>query len=229
MTPPSRRLVGVLALLLATQGFLACNAGMRLGADEGTVVAPPKPEAAPDETAVSPDDDTDEAEAATPAETEPPGEDAPEAEEETEDEEEAEAAAPVTSDCISSKCHTTILSKAVVHDAAEGCTDCHEEVSTPHPSKGVKTFKLTQDMPDLCSTCHDEYGKMKTVHSPVADGACTDCHDPHSTTEEKLLIKSVGEVCGDCHESQADYPNLHGPVSDGDCIACHNQIGRAHV
>lgn len=229
MTPPSRRLVGVLALVLATQGFLACNAGMRLGADEGTVVAPPKPEAAPTEgaaaeSAASPDDDADEAEGETPAETPPKAEDAPEAEAEEEDEaeEETEAAAPVTSDCISSKCHTTILSKAVVHDAAEGCTDCHEEVSTPHPSKGVKTFKLTQDMPDLCSTCHDEYGKMKTVHSPVADGACTDCHDPHSTTEEKLLIKSVGEVCADCHESQTDYPNLHGPVSDGDCIACHN-------
>jgi len=131
-------------------------------------------------------------------------------------------AAPEPNSCISSRCHTTILSKKNVHDAAEGCTDCHEEVSTPHPAKGVKTFKLLNDMPDLCSTCHDEYGKKKTVHSPVEDGSCTECHDPHSSAEPKLMKKPVGQVCKDCHEDPTSQPNLHSPVEDGDCTSCHD-------
>jgi predicted CXXCH cytochrome family protein len=129
--------------------------------------------------------------------------------------------APAPNDCISSKCHPTVLSKKNVHDAAEGCTDCHEELSAPHPKKGEKTFGLLNDPPDLCYTCHDEYGKKKTVHSPVADGACTDCHDPHSSDRSALLKAEVGAVCKDCHEGPADHPNLHSPVEDGDCTSCH--------
>lgn len=124
--------------------------------------------------------------------------------------------------CVSSKCHATILSGKTVHDAAEGCTDCHNEVSTPHPVKGQKTFELLNTVPDLCSTCHDEYGKMKTVHSPVEDGECMECHDPHSTAEDNLLKKPQGEVCADCHETVASSKVVHGPVSDGDCTSCHN-------
>lgn len=138
------------------------------------------------------------------------------------------AAAPATeaaadeNPCVSSKCHATILARKNVHDAAEGCTDCHEELSTPHPAKGVKTFGLLNDMPDLCYTCHDEFGKKKTVHSPVEDGACTECHDPHSSAEASLLKKPQGEVCAECHEGVADSKVVHGPVSDGDCSSCHD-------
>ncbi|HEY2775795.1 MAG TPA: cytochrome c3 family protein [Candidatus Binatia bacterium] len=138
------------------------------------------------------------------------------------------AAHPASSDetkaggCVTSKCHVDILSKKNVHDPAEGCTDCHESVSTPHPAKGKKTFKLLNDVPDLCYTCHDTFGKKKTVHSPVQDGSCTDCHNPHSTAEEKLLIKPVGKLCKDCHDAPYEGPKLHGPVEDGDCTECHN-------
>lgn len=133
-------------------------------------------------------------------------------------------AAPKTPEpnaCISSKCHTTILSGKTVHDAAEGCTDCHSELSTPHPKKGTKTFELLNTQPDLCSTCHDEFGKKKTVHSPVADGSCTECHDPHSSDHDALLKAETAAVCRDCHDGPTDHPNLHSPVEDGDCTACH--------
>lgn len=180
-----------LAILAAAQAFSACNATAPLEGEKPAAVAT---------TSAAP----------------------MAAHEEAKEEAGKEAkAAPAPNDCISSKCHTTILSKKNVHDAAEGCTDCHQEASTPHPKKGEKTFALANDPPDLCYTCHDEYGKKKNVHSPVADGACTDCHDPHASDEDALLKAELGTVCKDCHEGPSDHPKLHSPVEDGDCISCH--------
>jgi predicted CXXCH cytochrome family protein len=135
----------------------------------------------------------------------------------------AAPAAPASDNpCVTSKCHATILAGKVVHDAAEGCTDCHDATSPTHPVAGQKTFGLLNDMPDLCYTCHDELGKKKTVHSPVEDGDCTECHDPHSTAEPHLLKKPMGAVCSECHENVADGKVVHGPVADGDCTSCHD-------
>ncbi len=134
---------------------------------------------------------------------------------------EGSAAAESDNPCVSSKCHASILSGKLVHDAAEGCTDCHSATSEAHPVKGEKTFELLNDVPDLCYACHDEYGKGKTVHSPAGDGECMECHNPHSTDEAALLKAPMGEVCGECHET-AEGKFVHGPVADGDCTACHN-------
>src|SRR5690349_21042473 len=64
----------------------------------------------------------------------------------------APVAAASDNPCVTSKCHATILSGKLVHDAAEGCTDCHEAKSPTHPVAGQKTFGLLNDMPDLCYT-----------------------------------------------------------------------------
>lgn len=206
-----------LALLLAMQLFAACSVVLR---------APTGPEGASPMPAHDAGD-TKAADAAAPKDAagSPAKTDDDAADEEGEGEggggSEAKAAVPAPNDCISSKCHTTILSKKNVHDAAEGCTDCHNAVGGAHPVKGQKTFELLNTVPDLCYACHDEYGKKKTVHSPVEDGSCTDCHDPHSTTEPGLLKATLGDVCKDCHEGPTDHPNLHGPVADGDCVSCH--------
>src|SRR5512147_2907333 len=51
--------------------------------------------------------------------------------------------------CVSDKCHAQLLKGSTVHPVAESCEGCHQAVETPHPKKGSKTFKLTQDPPDL--------------------------------------------------------------------------------
>ena len=184
MNPACRRILGLVAVLLAAQGFGACKAGMRPGASGEPA-----------------------AQAVAGASGEAP------------------AAAPeggAENPCVSSKCHATILAQKNVHDPAEGCTDCHEAASPTHPVKGEKTFALLNDVPGLCYTCHDEYGKKKTVHSPAGDGECLECHDPHSTAEAGLLKKPMGEVCAECHEGLTEGKVVHGPVSDGDCTSCHN-------
>jgi predicted CXXCH cytochrome family protein len=123
--------------------------------------------------------------------------------------------------CTSSGCHDSLLKLKDVHAATDSCDSCHESVSTPHPQKGVKTFKLSQEPPGLCYGCHDEFGKKSDVHPPVKDGMCTTCHDPHASNEDKLLAAPLKDLCESCHDDKASAHVLHGPVSAGDCTACH--------
>lgn len=123
--------------------------------------------------------------------------------------------------CASSQCHAKLLAFKNVHPAAEGCDACHESIAKPHPTSGQKTFKLTQATPDLCFTCHDAFGKKASVHSPVKDGECVTCHDPHAADEAHLLTQPPQELCAGCHTEVTGFANLHGPVSAGDCTACH--------
>jgi len=122
--------------------------------------------------------------------------------------------------CVTEKCHAKLLKAATVHPVAEPCEGCHESVTTPHPKKGAKTFKLTQDPPDLCNTCHSVADK-KEVHFPVAQGMCTTCHNPHASDEPKLLAQPMKKLCGTCHADHIDFKVVHGPVSAGACTACH--------
>jgi len=123
--------------------------------------------------------------------------------------------------CASEKCHAKLLKGSTVHPVAETCETCHEPVATPHPQKGKHTFKLTQEPQELCNTCHEAFTTKKHVHSPVKEGMCTTCHDPHSAGEPKLLAQPMKNLCGTCHADHVDFKVIHGPVSAGECTACH--------
>jgi predicted CXXCH cytochrome family protein len=123
--------------------------------------------------------------------------------------------------CATPACHETLVHGKSVHAAVESCDACHEAVSTPHPVKGKRTFKLTAQQPGLCANCHDAFGKKGFVHAPVKDGSCTTCHDPHASKEAKLLTSPPGELCGACHADHLGFKVVHGPVAAGDCMACH--------
>ena len=131
--------------------------------------------------------------------------------------------------CVSEKCHVTLLKAANVHPVAESCDGCHESVSTPHPQKGKKTFKLTQEPPDLCNTCHPGIADKKEVHFPVAQGMCTTCHNPHASDQPKLLTQPLKDVCGACHADHLAFKVMHGPVSAGACTACHTPHGSVNA
>lgn len=124
--------------------------------------------------------------------------------------------------CASEKCHAKLLTGTTVHPVAEDCSGCHESTETEHPKKGQKTFKLNQEPPGLCSTCHEAFGTKSTVHPPVKEGACTMCHNPHSSNEPKLLAQPLKDLCETCHADHTDFKVVHGPVSAGDCTACHS-------
>jgi predicted CXXCH cytochrome family protein len=62
-------------------------------------------------------------------------------------------------------------------------------VAAQHPQKGKDTFKLSQNVPELCFSCHTPLGKKPYTHPPVKSGMCTSCHNPHASDEPRLLTQ----------------------------------------
>lgn len=131
------------------------------------------------------------------------------------------AGAAAEEGCVTDKCHAKLLTGETVHPVAASCEICHQPVDTPHPQKGKKTFKLTQEPPELCTTCHAAIADKSHVHFPVAQGMCTTCHNPHASRQPHLLTQPLKELCGTCHADHLTFKVTHGPVSAGACTACH--------
>jgi predicted CXXCH cytochrome family protein len=119
------------------------------------------------------------------------------------------------------QCHKSKKAGKVVHSAVEmGCATCHNE---PHRNEKPE-LDLTASVPDLCFQCHDAgMFQKKSVHSAVAAGMCTSCHNPHSSDLEKLLTDTPPGLCYGCHDKGIFTKRVqHGPVADGQCLLCHN-------
>lgn len=104
------------------------------------------------------------------------------------------------------------------------CTSCHQ-VHTAHDK--VRD-KLTQA--EVCFTCHkDQRAQInRPFRHPIKEGkvACSDCHNPHGTAGEKLLVRdNVNDTCYTCHmEKRGPFVRTHQPVQEN-CTICHNPHG----
>lgn len=132
-------------------------------------------------------------------------------------------------DCITSKCHATIGTEKFVHGpvGAKICSICH----VPVEGKQHK-FTLAAEKEQLCFNCHENSRDMmleEHLHTPVADGDCTGCHDPHQTNYRYSLKGEGAELCYVCHEKAKFMKEFqHGPIGVGDCNACHNPHASAN-
>ncbi len=132
--------------------------------------------------------------------------------------------------CVKSKCHEDMGTKAFVHGpvGAGICNICHA------PVEGKKhKFTLTAEREELCFNCHEDNREMMLedhLHTPVADGDCVGCHDPHQSDNRFSLKGNASELCYQCHK-QDDFTMefVHGPVGVGDCNVCHNPHSSANV
>jgi len=111
------------------------------------------------------------------------------------------------------------------HQARDlACVSCHQI----HTTNDKVRDKRTQ--PEVCFTCHKEQRALsnKPSHHPIPEGkmACSDCHNPHGTLGQKLLVKdTVTDTCFQCHaEKRGPFLWSHQPVTD-DCTNCHNPHG----
>jgi len=57
----------------------------------------------------------------------------------------------------------------------------------------------------LCFSCHGtdpgkEVKNIKSSHTPVIDGECTKCHNPHKAKLENLLLAVYPDLCLVCHK-----------------------------
>ncbi len=104
------------------------------------------------------------------------------------------------------------------------CFDCHDL----HQGKDQKVSR--QDQLSLCSGCHMQI-KMEFSqfsHHPVPEGkmACTDCHDPHNSTNRASLKGVTAKAaCVRCHmEQQGPFVYEHADVTE-ECTTCHRPHG----
>lgn len=129
------------------------------------------------------------------------------------------------------KCHTANATfnlhnwNAGTHSMSDvSCSDCHKV----HVGPDLKV--KPRDTGDMCEKCHLEIGAQFALpsHHPVPEKRifCTDCHDPHGTTSDKMLRKAtVKETCTQCHaEKEGPFVFEHADITEN-CSSCHSPHG----
>ncbi len=149
------------------------------------------------------------------------------------------AESPKHETCTTSSCHGSIMAGGGVHGPVKmkNCSTCHQA-----GEGGSKNLKLPKSHPTLsaikpeaikpmCLRCHNTQNDIiknaKHVHSALKDGACTDCHNPHSSQHKNLLNDSMPALCYSCHseletQSKSDK-TTHGALTiQESCANCHD-------
>jgi predicted CXXCH cytochrome family protein len=130
--------------------------------------------------------------------------------------------------------------------ASKRCSQCHEAATSPTP------FQTRRPGFELCRGCHspmmNEVFNKNRIHWPLVDQTgCMHCHEPHASTQKKLLRFEEARLCGTCHTDTMEWQArlaekakqeraalkgrpekgafTHQPVQDGACSTCH----RAHA
>jgi predicted CXXCH cytochrome family protein len=107
--------------------------------------------------------------------------------------------------------------------AAGDCSICHEKNDRKAPGK------VTVAGNELCYGCHEEFAtimKAKHKHAPAV-ASCLGCHNPHDSTQRKLLYADIFDQCTSCHPAIQNAVKSsavkHEAVTTGrKCLNCHN-------
>ena len=83
-------------------------------------------------------------------------------------------------------------------------------------------------------------------HSPVAEGECSVCHDPHASDYAYNLSSQPGELCAMCHPDKSSGRHVLAGLGFGDahpvrgkpdpsregkelsCVSCHSPHSSSH-
>lgn len=105
------------------------------------------------------------------------------------------------------------------------CDVCHEQ------SSGAKAFAIKNTPERLCKMCHRDVGKTEMAtattyrHSETRESYCVDCHNPHTSDVEHILIAGQSVLCMRCHFNTANHSKKSSEylTHEGqDCSTCHN-------
>lgn len=126
--------------------------------------------------------------------------------------------------CLSCHLGTHANFDRTAHGAAGvSCISCHSAHSFTSESHLLKV-----EEPKLCYSCHTDIRAAfaQPFHHKVNEGvlACTDCHNPHGTFQDKLLKTNADQnaVCTKCHaETLGPFVYEHPPLKLEGCTSCH--------
>lgn len=138
------------------------------------------------------------------------------------------------------KCHekSDDRSKASLSEhtmAGVSCVECHNvhptEAQNAKMLAGGQNGMFRGKSTELCLSCHKnvEVQFSQTSHHRLKEGVmeCTSCHNPHGSSEVKLLKADRKEVCVQCHQDKrGPFMFEHGAMLDErGCVTCHEQHG----
>jgi DmsE family decaheme c-type cytochrome len=150
------------------------------------------------------------------------------------------------SSAVCANCHpsqaASFRNKPFAHRIGRGgmeCSSCHD----PHGLQKDKALRLTRYGESPCLNCHAEKrGPFVFEHvNGVVDGrveACTKCHEPHGSSNNKRLIRSrVANLCLECHSNLSTRTLGSQPPSFHDislprwqnCTTCHVAVHGSNV
>lgn len=128
-------------------------------------------------------------------------------------------------DPLCTDCHSDIISGTYVHSVSESCDICHLTTGEEHPGGESREFSLSDSEPALCLMCHETAtGSGLYLHTPLKEGRCTACHNPHSSSKLMLIRDEMPVIsCYQCHSDPGvGMKSVHAPVESGDCLLCHH-------
>ena len=145
-------------------------------------------------------------------------------------------------------CHAPIRAqfnmpfKHRVNEGVIQCSDCHNPHGAPAPNWRMgarpRMMQQAQGNEEPCLKCHiDLRGPFLYEHAAVRVDGCESCHNPHGSTNAKLLKRPVViRFCLECHNGAGNF----GRTGEGvplqsashnmadpkfrNCTACHVRI-----
>lgn len=144
-----------------------------------------------------------------------------------------------SSTCLTAECHADLAIATYIHGPIGGgmCPICHDSGRRPRASLPSSHPEVRTDSSNrVCLLCHEGIRALlerESVHTPVAEGNCVDCHDPHQAENTLFLrhgpkrekgTKRIAASCKACHEpgNQTWYDEFHAGEATLDCVVCHN-------
>jgi DmsE family decaheme c-type cytochrome len=135
-------------------------------------------------------------------------------------------------------CHSAIRAlgmRTSHHPVREGlmtCTSCHDA----HDGSRPKMIKAEWTN-ELCLQCHTEKrGPFFWEHAPVREN-CLNCHNPHGSNHDKLLVSQQPWLCQRCHlntrhpgtvytgiNAAGDKPTASNRAVEHACKNCHQNV-----
>ncbi len=130
-----------------------------------------------------------------------------------------------------------------VNEGAMACSDCHNPHGAPNAtwasaaSSRMVRHAFGNDI--ACTGCHtDKRGPFVHEHAPVRTEGCQICHDPHGSTNARLLTRPAAfTLCLECHNSVMSFGTRAGSIpnptqgfhnladpSFQNCVTCHSRI-----
>ena len=144
-------------------------------------------------------------------------------------------------------CHTAtraqfeMPSKHRVNEGVVQCSDCHNPHGSFAPTwrGGIRPRMVENalDNEEPCLKCHiDKRGPFMFEHAPVRVEGCETCHNPHGSTNAKLLRRPVTfTLCLECHNGSGNGLSTAGVLTQSGshnmldpryqrCTLCHVRI-----